>query len=72
MPKIYCQNKVNFQAGQTVMEYLLLLAVMAVLALTAFHTMLPEVYIKTNGHFSNVVTNMVGDLPNPSETGPFP
>ena len=72
MQKFPRQNKAIEHGGQTAIEYLLLLSVMVILALTAFRTMLPEVLVKTNGHFGNAVTNMVGDLPASSVNGPFP
>ncbi len=72
MQKVFLQNKVVDRSGQTAMEYLLLLAVMVVLALTAFRTMLPEVFYRTNGHVGNAITNMVGDVPKTSIIGPFP
>ncbi len=56
------------------MEYLLLLGVMVVIALSAFHnnTMLSEVFIRTNGHFVNASAAIVGNIANPSVGGPFP
>ncbi len=74
MPKICYHNNVYRKSGQSAMEYLLLLGVMVVIALSAFHnnTMLSEVFIRTNGHFVNASAAIVGNIANPSVGGPFP
>jgi hypothetical protein len=65
-------NKAIRQSAQTAIEYLLLLSVMVILALTAFRTMLPEVFYRTNGHVGNAISNMVGEIPQTGESGPYP
>jgi len=58
--------------GQAAMEYLILLGLMTVIALTAFRTMVPTAVQETTGHFEIASTNIVGDLPTTHTGGPFP
>ena len=53
------------------MEYLILLGIMTVIALTAFQTLLPNVVVRTNGHFNVAAANIVGDLPDSLMAGPW-
>lgn len=66
------RDNMDFKAGQSALEYLLLLGVMVVIALTAFRVMLPDAFIRTNGHFSNASTQIIGHLPKTYRGGPFP
>ncbi len=54
------------------MEYLILLGLMTVIALTAFRTMLPAALSEVNGHFTIAATNIVGNQAQTSMTGPWP
>ncbi len=56
------------------MEYLLLLGIMVVIALTAFRTLLPQAFLQTNAHFDISVVNIIGNqsAPNAHMVGPFP
>ncbi len=56
------------------MEYLLLLGIMVVIALTAFRNLLPQAFIQTNAHFDIAATNIIGPVPTRGAhmAGPFP
>ena len=58
--------------GQTALEYLILLGLMTVIALTAFRTMIPTAVQQTNGHFGVAAQNIVGNVPITDIEGPFP
>ncbi len=64
--------KYSAHAGQAAMEYLLMLGVMVVIALTAFRTMIPAAVNETEGHFNLSVTNIIGNVARTSISGPFP
>lgn len=64
--------KLSLQKAQTAMEYLILLGLMTVIALTAFRTMLPAALSEVNGHFTIAATNIVGNQAQTSMTGPWP
>lgn len=70
--KYRMKNRLFYRAGQTAMEYLILLGIMTVIALTAFQTLVPDAVSRTNGHFNVAAVNIVGDLPQTSIGGPWP
>lgn len=74
MQKSRKKDSPAFGAGQTAMEYLLLLGIMVVIALTAFRNLLPQAYIKTNQHFNIALINLAGPPPSSFAGlgGPFP
>ncbi len=69
MRKIPFQKNVD---GQAAMEYLIVLGLMTVIALTAFRTMVPTALEKTKGHFNAAAVNIIGDLPDSHAGGPWP
>lgn len=74
MQKSLKKNPSALIAGQTAIEYLLVLGIMVVIALTAMRNLLPQAYIKTNQHFNIAMTNLVGPAPDSlaGVGGPFP
>jgi Flp pilus assembly pilin Flp len=70
--KLRIKDGLFSRAGQTAMEYLILLGIMTVIALTAFQTLVPDAVSRTNGHFNVAAANIVGGLPQTSIGGPWP
>ena len=72
MHKLYARNRLFYRTGQTAMEYLILLGIMTVIALTAFKTLVPDAVSYTNGHFNIAAGNIVGEPPKVNIGGPWP
>ena len=62
-------KKIN---GQVAIEYMILLGLMVVIALTAFRTLLPGMRGETELAFNGGAANIVGNVARTSETGPWP
>lgn len=58
--------------GQVAMEYLIVLGLLTVIALTAFRTLVPSSVQETSGHFRAAGQNIVGDLPKTNIQGDVP
>ena len=54
------------------MEYLIVLGLLTVIALTAFRTLLPNAVEETDGHFREAAVNIVGNTATTGINGPFP
>lgn len=72
MDKSHVRNRPFRRSGQTAMEYLIILGIMTVIALTAFRTLVPDAVSYTNGHFNVAVINIAGEQPQVSIGGPWP
>ena len=59
-------------SAQAAIEYLILLGVMVVIALTAFRTMVPSAQQETNLAFAAASANIIGNAAITSKNGPWP
>jgi len=65
-------KKASKKSAQAAMEYLILLAVMVVIALTAFRTLVPGAQSETNQAFIGASANIIGNVAKTSIDGPWP
>ena len=66
--------RLKFKKGQAALEYLLMLGLLTVIALTAFHTMVPTAVRLTNGHYLQAAGDIVNGVSSTGAGvgGPFP
>ncbi len=67
-------KQVSKNSGQVAIEYLLLLALMVIIALTAFRNLLPGAQVETNAAFNGAFASIVGEpaVNKTSVNGPWP